>query len=54
MNARELRAKALHYRRIASLVTDETVGEALLELAAEYASLADRMEGEPTPRAAEQ
>ena len=54
MDARELRAKALHYRRIASLVTDERVAEALLELAAEYASLADKLEDEPTPGAAEQ
>ena len=54
MNVRELRAKALHYRRIAGLVTDETVAEGLLELAAEYASLADKLEDEPTPGAAEQ
>ena len=53
MDAHELRAKAQHYRRIADLVSDE-VAEALLELAAEYASLADRMEeSEPTPRAAQ-
>jgi hypothetical protein len=54
MDAHELRAKALHYRRIADLVSRE-VAEALLELAAEYASLADRMEeSEPTPGAAQQ
>ena len=38
MDAHELRAKAQHYRRIAELVSGE-VAEALLELAAEYASL---------------
>ena len=54
MDAHELRAKAQHYRRIAELVSGE-VAEALLELAAEYASLAGRMEeSEPTPGAAEQ
>ena len=53
MDAHELRAKALHYRRIADLVSGE-VAEALLELAAEYASLADRLEAtEPTPGAAQ-
>ena len=53
MDSHELRAKAQHYRRIAELVSGE-VAEALLELAAEYASLAGRMEeSEPTPRAAQ-
>ena len=48
MDAQELRAKALHYRRIAELVSGE-VAEALLELAADYASLADKLEeSEPT------
>jgi hypothetical protein len=52
MDAQQLRAKAMHYRRIAALVSGE-VAEALLELAADYASLADRMEeSEPTPGAA--
>jgi hypothetical protein len=52
MDAQELRAKALHYRRIADLVSGE-VAEAFLELAAEYVSLADRMEEtEPTQGAA--
>jgi hypothetical protein len=54
MTARELRAKALHYRRVADLVTDDALSQAFSELAAEYASLADTMEDEPTPRAAEQ
>ena len=54
MDAHELRAKALHYRRIAALVRGE-VAEALLELAADYASLADKLEeSEPTPGAAKQ
>ena len=44
------RAKALHYRRVAALVSDEAVAKALLELAAEYTSLADMMEeSEPNP-----
>jgi hypothetical protein len=45
----------MHYRRVACLVSDKAVTEALLELAAEYGSLADRMEEtEPTPGAAQQ
>jgi hypothetical protein len=54
MTVRELRAKALHYRRVADLVTDDALSQAFSELAAEYASLADKMEDEPTPGAAEQ
>jgi hypothetical protein len=55
MDAQELRAKALHYRRIAALVSDEAAAKALLELAADYASLADKLEeSEPTPGAAQQ
>jgi hypothetical protein len=45
MDASELRQKATHYRRVVDLVSDDGVAEALLELAAEYASLADRTEG---------
>ena len=52
MDARELRQKAMHYRRVARSVSDEAMAEALLEVAAEYNSLADRLEEtEPTPRA---
>jgi hypothetical protein len=40
MDARELRAKAEHYKRIASLVTDEDISKALLELAAKYEAMA--------------
>jgi len=46
MDIRELRAKSLHYRRVAQLVSDQDLAQALDELAAEYASLADRMEEE--------
>ena len=54
MDASELRQKAMHYRRVAGLVSDDGVAEALLELAAEYVSLADRTEEtEPTPGAAQ-
>ena len=44
MDARELRQKAIHYRRVAGSVSDEAMAEALLEVAAEYDSLADRLE----------
>jgi hypothetical protein len=55
MDARELRQKAMHYRRVAGSVSDEAIAEALLELAAKYDSLADRTEEtEPTPGAAQQ
>ena len=54
MDAQKLRAKALHYRQTAKLVSGE-MGQALLELAADYASLADRLEeSKPTPGAAKQ
>ena len=53
MDAQQLRAKAMHYRRVAQLVTDAASAEALLELAAEYESLADRLsEKEPIRGAA--
>jgi hypothetical protein len=52
MDARELREKAMYYRRVARSVSDEAMAEALLEVAAEYDSLADRRkETEPTPGA---
>jgi hypothetical protein len=54
MTVRELRARSLHYRRVADLVTDDALAQAFSELAVEYASLADKMEAEPTPGAAEQ
>ena len=54
MDAHELRAKALRYRRMAESASGE-VAEALLELAADYTSLADKLEeSEPTPGAATQ
>ena len=52
MDARELRQKAMHYRRVARSVSDEAMAEALIEVAAEYDSLADKLEEtEPTPGA---
>jgi hypothetical protein len=55
MDARELRAAAAHYKRVASLVSDADVAMALLELAAEYESLADSLaEQKPTPGAAKE
>ena len=55
MNSGELRQRAMHYRRVAGSVSDEAVATALLELAAEYDSLADRLdETKPTPRASQQ
>ena len=51
MDAQQLRAKAAYYRKIALLVSDMEASEALLELAAEYESLADDLaEQEPNPR----
>jgi hypothetical protein len=44
MDARELREKAMYYRRVARSVSDEAIAKALLEVAAEYDSLADRLE----------
>jgi hypothetical protein len=49
MDTPELRAKAAHYKRVAQLVNDAAAAEALLELAAEYESLAEK---EPTRGAA--
>jgi hypothetical protein len=55
MDATELRRRAMHYRRLAELVTDEAAQNAMLELVAEYESLADRMDkSEPTPGATQQ
>ena len=50
MDAQELRRQAAHYKRVASLVSDEAITEALLELAATYEALADRLEGPPPER----
>jgi hypothetical protein len=47
----KLREKAMHFRRVALLLSDVEASEALLELAAEYESLADDLaEQEPNPR----
>jgi hypothetical protein len=55
MTAMELRLRAMHYRRVAGMVSDEAVGNSMLEMAAEYDSLADRLdETEPTRGATEQ
>jgi hypothetical protein len=41
----------MHFRRVALLLSDVEASEALLELAAEYESLADDLaEQEPNPR----
>jgi hypothetical protein len=50
MDERELRAKASHYKRIASLVTDEDIAEALLKLAAEYEAMAEKLRIAPPDR----
>jgi hypothetical protein len=50
MDERELRAMAEHYKRIASLVTDEDISKALLELAAEYEAMAESLRVEPPDR----
>jgi hypothetical protein len=52
MNATELRQWAMHYRQLAGTARDEAVAKALRELAAEFDSLADRLDAtEPTPGA---
>jgi hypothetical protein len=43
MDERELRRQAAHFKRVASLVSDDAITEALLELAAEYEALADKL-----------
>ena len=50
MDERELRAKAVHYKRIASLVTDEDIAEALLKLAAKYEAMAEKLRIAPPDR----
>jgi hypothetical protein len=50
MDARELRAMAEHYKRIASLVTDEDISKALLELAAKYEAMAEKLRIAPPDR----
>ena len=47
MDARELRERAEHYRRVALLVSDEDASKALLELAEHYAALARTLEPPP-------
>jgi hypothetical protein len=42
MDEQELRRQAEHYKRVAALVSDEGIAEALLELAATYEAMADR------------
>jgi hypothetical protein len=54
MDARQLRATAAHYKRVALLVSDADVAMALRELAAEYESLADSLEQKTTPGAAKE
>ena len=43
MNAQELRRQAAHYKRVALLVSDQAITEALLELAATYEAMADSL-----------
>jgi len=50
MDERELQVKAEHYKRIASLVTDEDITTALLELAAKYEAMAKSLRIEPLDR----
>ena len=55
MNAQQLHQRVMHYRRVAGMGSDEEVGKAMLELAAEYESLADKLDkSEPTPGATQQ
>jgi hypothetical protein len=41
---RRLRARAMHYRRTAALVSDEQIRDALLELADKFEAMADQLE----------
>ena len=50
MDEQELRSKAARYKRVASLVSDEAITEALLELAATYEAMADSLRGAPPER----
>jgi len=51
MDTQQLREEAMQFRRVALLLSDVEASEALLELAAEYESLADDLaEQEPNPR----
>ena len=50
MDAQELRGQAAQYKRVASLVSDEAITEALLELAATYEAMADSLGGAPPER----
>jgi hypothetical protein len=47
MDEQELRRQAAHYKRVASLVSDEDIAEALLELAAAYEGMADSLRSAP-------
>jgi len=46
MDERELREKAMHYRRMARLVSDHAVTKELRELGDHYDALADRLRSE--------
>ena len=50
MDERELHEMAEHYKRVASLVTDEDISKALLELAAKYEAMAKSLRIEPLDR----
>ena len=47
MDAQELRRQAAHYKRVALLVSDEAIAEALLDLAANYEAMADSLRATP-------
>jgi hypothetical protein len=49
MDARELRKRAEHYRRVALVVSDEDLSKALLELAERYEALARTLTQEDPP-----
>jgi hypothetical protein len=50
MDERELRWQAAHFKRVASLVSDDAITDALLELAAEYEAMADSLRAAPPKR----
>jgi hypothetical protein len=50
MDAQELRRLAAHYKRVASLVSDQAIAEAMLELASHCEAMADSLHTTPPER----
>jgi hypothetical protein len=50
MTADEARARAVHYRQIARQMTDPQTEEGLLQLAADYEALAEKIDRPKAPK----